>query len=107
MKLTLNGYGRLSELNREVHGFADDPIPERIALLHSEVSEAFEDYRNRRMQLTYREDGKPEGFPSELADIFIRLVGFAVSQGIDLDDVVAKKMAYNWTRPYRHGNKVL
>ena len=40
-------------------GFTDSPIPERLALIHSEVSEALEDYREGKMVTTLREDGKP------------------------------------------------
>lgn len=50
----------------------DDP-EERIALLHSEISEAFEDYRNHKMELEFLERGKPVGLPSEVADICIRI----------------------------------
>ena len=47
--------------------------------------------------------GKPEGFPAELADLLIRVGDLAAALGIDLDFEVRRKMAYNETRPYRHG----
>lgn len=48
---------------------------------------------------------KPEGVPSELADIVIRVMDAAVEYGIDLNDEVELKLAYNRTRPHRHGGK--
>lgn len=76
-----------------------------LALIHSEVSEATEDVRTRRMDPTTREDGKPEGFPSELADIAIRLFDVAGALGIDLDEAIVAKMRFNETRTHRHGGK--
>ncbi|MBQ9917399.1 MAG: hypothetical protein IJO71_09415 [Microbacterium sp.] len=46
---------------------------------------------------------KPEGVPSEIADIVIRCLDFADNFGFDLGDIIAEKMAYNQTRPYKHG----
>jgi NTP pyrophosphatase (non-canonical NTP hydrolase) len=84
-----------------------------MALLHSEVSEAFEDYRDHgqkllnviRYEFGGPNDGKPEGFPIELADVFIRLMDTCAGLGIDLDHAVSVKMKYNSTRPYRHNGK--
>jgi len=88
-------------------------VGELMALLHSEVSEAFEDYRdhgpNRLTKIRYAfggpNDGKPEGFPIELADVFIRLMDTCAGLGIDLEHAVSVKMKYNSTRPYRHNGK--
>lgn len=101
----------------------NDKVMEKLCLIHSEVSEATEDFRNGNMELTYDKSGlnkpewfspemdttnvggKPCGFPSELADILIRVADLAGALGIDLNKALLEKMAYNETRPYRHGGK--
>lgn len=51
-------------------------------------------------------DMKPEGVPTEMADIIIRVLDAACAYGIDIDKAIAEKVAYNRTRPYKHGGKV-
>lgn len=46
---------------------------------------------------------KPEGFPMELADALIRLLGLMAELELDIDGVVRDKMEYNAGRPFRHG----
>jgi NTP pyrophosphatase (non-canonical NTP hydrolase) len=50
---------------------------------------------------------KPEGLPSELADVVICIGDFCGRYGIDLDAIISEKMAYNETRPFMHGGKKL
>lgn len=82
------------------------PIPEQIALLHSEASEALEAYRNQEPLLWTKENGSPEGIAAEYADIVIRVCHYASVLGFDLEDVLEQKMAYNATRAHRHGGKI-
>lgn len=84
----------------------DRDIPELLCLIHSEVSEALEDYRSDNMEVLIGVGGKPEGFPVELADILIRIFDLCGHLGINLDDVLTHKIAFNRNRPYRHGNKL-
>lgn len=95
-KLTLEGYLTLPN------------IPEKLALIHSEISEALEVCRDSDRSLDeiwMSKKEKPEGFSIELADAVIRIMDLCHALGIDLEAAIDLKHAYNTTRPFRHGGK--
>lgn len=90
----------------------DNRFGESMALLHSEVSEALEAYRqwgtsDVTPSIADGKMPKPEGVGSELADVLIRLLSSAHQYGVDLEHEYRRKCAYNRTRSYRHGGKRL
>ena len=134
----------LNELRDEAHNTArakgwwdeERTFGDLIALCHSELSEALEEYRNSMGITDIRFTGtlshveslvakpeeravyedynlltgraiKPLGIPIELADVLIRVFDMAGFYGIDLDEAVKLKLDYNKTRERRHGNKAL
>ena len=89
-------------------------IVERLCLIHSEVSEAVEDFRSGRQaaEIYYENDkagskDKPAGIPIELADIMIRVCDMCAVYQIDIEEAIKLKHAYNRTRPVLHGGKRL
>jgi len=80
-----------------------------LMLIVSECSEALEEMRlGHSVNMTYygsdaQGNSKPEGVPSELADIIIRTLDAAAFWGVDIAAAVAEKMEYNDRRPPKHG----
>lgn len=122
----------INELIEESHKIAKEKgwydtersFGELIALIHSELSEALEEYRkhgDKKGHMTaiyYSGKGyiselpteickKPEGIPIELADVLIRIFDICGKHDIDLEKAIEIKMEFNKTRPHRHGGKVV
>jgi NTP pyrophosphatase (non-canonical NTP hydrolase) len=101
------------QANAITKGWYDVPtsVGEQLALLHCEVSEATEEARRHETKLEYTEMVvgetilKPCGFGIELADVVLKALEIAAREGIDLEEQIARKHAYNKTRPYRHGKR--
>jgi NTP pyrophosphatase (non-canonical NTP hydrolase) len=84
-----------------------DSLAAKIMLVVTECSEALECVRDGAIYATHDTDGKPEGLPSELADIVIRVADLCGALGIDLDVAVREKLLFNRTRTHRHGGRAL
>lgn len=109
MEIKINEFAQEVHENAIAHGWWDEKrsFPEVIALVHSELSEALEEYRmGFGPDLIYPgKDGKPEGLPIELADAILRILDYCACAGIDIEEALKLKHAYNKGRPYRHGGK--
>lgn len=75
---------------------------EKIALIHSEISEALAALREPTLKM---DDHCPDFFnlDIEMADAVIRIMDFCEWKGIDLQNAIYAKSAYNERRPYKHG----
>lgn len=126
--MTVNDYAREVHENAVAHGWwegGERSFPEIAALIHSEVSEALEEYREGK-PLIYgccgfngaycehsencdkreTEDScKPEGLAVELCDAVIRIFDYLAYLGVDIEAILVAKHEYNKSREYRHGGK--
>jgi len=95
-----------------------DEVDRKLLLAVSEICEAQDQLRDGHglTQIYYSTnagygddrmhgDSKPEGFPVECADAIIRLLHLMHWAGIDINEVIEQKIAYNKTRPPKHGRQ--
>lgn len=135
-EFSTKGLNKLSEeLNKfQIDaGFTDSNITQRLMLIHSEISEAFEAFRrdtyfsknSNNMGIydlqdltnthTHRcsiehwkslfESNVKDTFEDEIADSIIRLLALASENNIDIENHIDMKMKYNIMRGFKFGGK--
>ena len=67
-----------------------DKVPSKLeqhALFHTEITEAYNEFIEGRLDTWYQEDGKPEGFFTELADVVIRILDYFSLEEFNYPDI--------------------
>lgn len=77
---------------------------EQLALMHSELSEALEYLRHGNKPSDHIP--KFSGLEEELADVIIRIMSYAGRCNLRVPEAIIEKMAFNESRPFKHGGKI-
>lgn len=97
IELTVKQLTELIMNQAKEKGFGTKPedinVAEKIALIHSEISEAFEAYRHRNI------DGK-DGFEEELGDAVQRILHLCGVMDVDIEKAILKKVDFNKNRTW-------
>lgn len=116
----LNAFADEVHKNAVTHGWWEEErsFAEIIALCHSELSEALEEYRkDADICYYYDNDGdictdmtayngeKLEGIGVELADCVLRILDYCGKENIDIAEILKLKHEFNKTRDFKHGGK--
>lgn len=70
-------------------------VPAYLALIHTEVSEATEEFRKNNI----------EEFKKEMVDIILRTLNVACAFDDDIYQTLVDKIEFNRRRPHKHGGK--
>jgi len=96
----INEWAKAIHQNALDKGFWEEGfnLPEKLCLIHSEVSEALEAYRSTH-------DTRHSTVAEELIDVIIRTLDLLYGLGIDVEEEMAMKHEKNLKRSYKHGGK--
>ena len=119
----LNTFSQLFHKFQIKIGFTDSNIVQRLMMVHSEISEAFEAYRKNKFANVKAQkldcvviDGSEafkehfeanikDTMEDEIADAMIRLLAFCGENNIDIEYHIKEKMKYNQLRGFKFGGK--
>lgn len=117
----LNQYAKFIHETAVEQGYWDEAHTFHYTMANAiaELGEALSEYREGNPLLYYRDangnktvdiqnqpvNAKPYGLAVEMVDAMIWMMDYLSYLGVDIDDVMRRKIRYNDTRGYLHGHK--